>query len=172
MTKKLWIDLLEQMDHPHLRGEDEEFSYLYGSVIFNVDLARRLIASGNIIPQDYAMPVKKAGDLFLHMNEFEFGDDGKISKMSLGGNAIDFERLDSIPSEKMAEPALMVMFLASVVQKKGYDKEVPILIDGTHRLARLYREGVDTMPTYLIREMKDVMKFATVTRDKKKFNIS
>ena len=162
-------------EHPHARGEDEVFRayFVYG---LNVDMARRLIASGEITAVDYAMPVQKAGQMLLGLSEAEFGcappggpypEERGISMMA---THVDRRLLADIPAEAMALPALMVMWdtdashrLVNRSAKPTGSAPHALLVDGNHRLARRYLEGDQgTMDTLVVRDWAAVEKFLSV----------
>lgn len=143
--------------------EPEFFNYLFGNVQFSVGLARDLIDSGEIKAVPYDMPVQKAGRMLLNLHDYEFDAEGNRTSFPVLGTYFSFDRMKQIPDERMAEPALMVMWNPHVLNPKAPDQAYPILIDGNHRLARRYfakEEG--TMPCLVVRDMADVMKFTTV----------
>ena len=164
-----WIDIVEaeDFDHPHLHGQDEIFSMFWGRYNLNVDLCRRLIASGQVKKIDYAMPVKKGGQMLLGLTEEEFGqreEPEDITFFNIGGTHFDRKRFSVIPQIKREEPAIMVMWnalRADPKMNKGLeDKGAPYLIDGNHRLAMRYFEGDEgTMLTWVVQDWNDIAKF-------------
>lgn len=162
--------------HPHARGEDEHFQLLYVYDL-NVDEARRLIASGEIVATAYEMPVRAGAERLLGMDPAEFGSAPPGGPYpperatSLFANVVDRGALASIPTERMAEAALMVMWdsnkstrLTSPRAKPDPSLQPsPFLVDGSHRLARRFLEGDEgTMPTLVVREWDDVCRFLSV----------
>lgn len=157
--------LLENFDHPHLRGEDEIFSMLHGAYTLNVDLARRLIASGEIQATPYAMPVLKGGQMLLQLDADEFGAGDVDGELGMGMTHVDRKRFAVIPAEKFDEPAIMVMWNALRADPKMNrgmpDQAYPVLIDGNHRLEKRFLDGDEgTMSTLVIRDFDDIKKFA------------
>jgi len=59
------------------------------------------------------------------------------------------EHLDHIPSDKLAEPGIVIQVLAG--PPRGQPEPFPILIDGTHRAARCLRDGQEFW-AYLLTE--------------------
>ena len=160
-----WIDLLETaFDHPHLRGEDELFQFLYRYTI-NVDLARRLIASGEINPVDYDMPIERGGQMLLNMSPSEFGsnDFENPKSIDLLATAVNRKALPQIPEEKFSQPLLMMMWNSKLADPElnhnMEDRAIPVLVDGNHRLAKRYLSGdTGSMKCWVIRDWDDVAK--------------
>jgi hypothetical protein len=153
-----WIDLMEE------KAEPEWYRYL-GMFFFNIDLARKMIASGEVHAKLVQMPVKNCYQLLgLDKDEYgsnEFTDDFDSRGINPLSAIQKRSTMKGMPDDKLNEPALVVMWNAADAMgrvglkfDKGaegeYSKPSPILIDGNHRLGRLYLEGAESATAYLI----------------------
>lgn len=169
--------MAEGLTHQGARDDDEIFRLLFVWDI-NVDLARRLVEVGEVEALSYAMPVQRAGQVLLGLEEHEFGcapvggpfPDGP---QTLTGTAIDRSLLSRIPDQAFEKPGLMVVWDMEQAEtlrpgRSRWRKADPalgtsnFLVDGNHRLARRYLEGdTGTLPCLVIRAWSDVAKFTT-----------
>lgn len=178
------IDLTESDDGP------EWFRWMFGTAIFNIDQARQMIETGEVKAQKHSVPVANCY-LLLGLDKEEFGsneftddwDSGRgINPMS----AIQKRStMQGMPDDKLNEPALIAMIdgadimgrVGLKLDKKGREesKPSPVLIDGNHRLGRMYLEGVETAYVYVIpheealkfcydRHMQPILKDASYRR--------
>lgn len=167
-----WIDSIrETFDHPHLRGEDEWFRWLHGVVWFNVDEARRKIASGEVKASPHTVETRKMYAL-LGFDEDEFGSEDFRDDMEAGRGFDMFSavqqrsNMKGMPDDKLNEPALIAMLDGVALMKQlgmkadhGVSKPAPVLIDGNHRVARCFLEGKPTINVLVIPH-DEVLKFA------------
>jgi hypothetical protein len=155
-------------DHPHLRGEDEWFSFLWGSFWLNIDKARRGLASGDIKGELHEYPVQSFRALLgLSENEFGSHDFEEPTSFDLLSAATSRSHMRGIPDEKLLEPGIIVMWKSADSMRRvgmsidpGEDKPSPWLIDGNHRLSRLYLEGYGKPVAVWIIPYEEALKFA------------
>ena len=176
-----FMTIVETHNHPHARGEDEWYKYLFGTFSINVDEARRLISNGTIKAKHYDMPVKKGGVMLQGLTEKDFGsrdfrnDSEKLKtgpiSIPMVGHADAGEAI-KIPDDKMTEPLLMLMWHQYEATKAviGNGKKpleglqpgasYPVLVDGNHRLLRRFLEGSEgTLSTLVVTDWQDICLF-------------
>lgn len=166
-------------DHPHAHGMDEVFQ-CQNVFQLNVDLARRLIASGQIATLEYSMPVKDAGCKLLGLPESLFGAAAVSGDYHLAAEVleamnarvfVDTDRLSSLSPDAMELPALMVMWnlqgaaatsarMRRAKSGETSDHSFPVLCDGNHRLAKAFLDGrEEPLPCLIVRPWDDIERF-------------
>lgn len=169
-----WIDLTENEDlrdiHPHLRGEQEWFSFLWGTYWLNVDQCREGIANGTIKASLETVNVIQLKAL-LGMSDSDFGSNDFDEPMSfdLMAAATSRKHMTGLPEEKLLEPAIIVMWKTlDGMKRAGYkidkkaeaDKPAPWIVDGNHRLSRLFLQGYDQPIGIYVVPHEEALKFA------------
>jgi hypothetical protein len=160
------IPLTEGFDHPHLKGEEEWFRWMFGTAFFNADQARRMIASGEVQAQLHTVAVKDCYALLgLDKEEYgsnEFTDDWTSGRGINPMSAIQQRStMKGMPDDKFNEPAIIVMVDSTDLMKRSgiktkktpedlNGKRSPFLIDGNHRLGRLFLEGAEQAQVYVV----------------------
>lgn len=173
---RAWIDLTEKDDlrdvHPHLRGEEEWFSFLWGSFQLNIDQCRRGIADRSIKAELHDVKPIQFGPL-LGLDEAEFGsndfkDEFKAHTINMGAAATNRTHMTGLPEEKLFEPAIIVMWKSldgmkragyKIDKNAGEDKPAPWIVDGNHRLSRLFLEGHEEPVKVYVVPHEEALKF-------------
>lgn len=171
-----WMKIDESdYEHPHMRGEPEWFRWMYGTCWFNVDQARKMIESGEVKAEKSTVPVKNCYALLgLDQSEFgskDFTDDWEAGRgINMMSAITQRKHMQGMPDEKYNEPAIIVMWRSQDAMKRAgvklpkkalevEDKAFPVIVDGNHRLGRMYLEGVETAYVYVV-QYEEALKFA------------
>lgn len=101
------------------------------------------------------------------MNPDDFGSNRFESNL-FSGETVSRERMPDIPSEKLTEPVLMVMWDSDAANAIAFPRDknppigqsIPTIIDGNHRLARRFLEGsTEDVSVEIITDWNDIKKF-------------
>ena len=137
-------------------------------------MGRRLIASGEVKAEKVTVPVQNCYQLLgLDKDEFgsqDFSDDWDSGRGINVMSAIQKRSaMKDIPDKFYNEPPLLVMLNSSDIMRRGglkldkkdqaeHSKPSPVLIDGNHRLGRMYLEGAESAVVYKI-DHDEALKF-------------
>lgn len=110
----------------------EKETFRFFRHFFDIDLIRRHVAAGDVKYEVIEFPVAQWAQQMLGLNK---------SKPDEGGHGlvrVDLDHVKKISEARMREP----VFLVEVPQLGN------IVVDGSHRVAKAYLSGQDTVPAY------------------------
>lgn len=127
----------------HAEGDRSQRFY-FGPWIFNIDRAQALIADRS--RATLSVPVAAWARAYgLDSLGEEHGS------ISLVGPGPDFDPEYAMTTD-LTEPVIV-----ATMRSDDTSQVAPLLIDGTHRLYRAYKEGIDTLPAHLLNVEETLM---------------
>ena len=143
---------------------------MWGTFWLNIDEARRGIAAGTIKAETQMVPVIKL-KAFLGLEDSDFGsnDFNDPSGFDLMSAVQTRKHMKGMPDDKYNEPAMIVLWKNSDAMVRAGMKKInehpderaaPWIVDGNHRLARMFLEGrEEPVPIYIV-PYQEALKFA------------
>lgn len=123
--------------------EGEYFSFLGGALKFDVKMAAEMISANKIAYRVEAINVKQYAE-YAYAFARKNPDPGKFY-LSIG---VDIDFAKRIDPAALDIPGIAIEYSAGRV----------VLIDGNHRCARLYMDGKDSFPVYMV-TLEEAQKF-------------